>query len=915
MSSEHQGENPVGDGDEGRSDATIDAPNRVTPMMTQYLEIKRAHPDSLLFYRMGDFYELFFEDAKLASQALGIVLTKRGKHLGREIPMCGVPIERSDDYLQKLIASGYRVAVCEQTEHPSEARKRGAKSVVKRGVVRLVTPGTVTEERLLEPGRANLLVALVRQRDENESYSFGVAAVDISTGVFEVHVAEFGGLGSLLARLEPREIVASEMLLSDATLLGRLREGGAAITPLNDKAYVSLAAEKKLLDYYGLGTLEGLGLLSRLEINAAGLCLAYIGRTQLAAKPRLNRPCRVDSRITMEIDAATRINLELMRSQSGQRQGTLLSVLDRTVTSAGARTLADWLASPLRDVPKIAARHDAIAFLVDDPLLRAELRRRLREAPDMTRALGRLALDRGGPRDLAALRDGLLAAKQSGAVLAEKNTTQLLAEATEFLANFNTALPQLLAAALGNNLPLDRRTGNFVAAAFDLQLDEARTLRDESRRVIASLQGQYCERVEIRQLKIKHNNFLGYFVEVNQAQGDKLLKAPFNTDFIHRQTMADAMRFSTSELSQLESRINNAAEEALTIENQIFTKLVAQALEMSADLESCAKCLAELDALTALAEIASEADWTRPQVDNSLAFRIEAGRHPVVEAALRERGEPFVPNDCDLSGTPGGKNEENGGKLAVITGPNMAGKSTFLRQNALIAILAQIGSFVPAKMAHIGIVDRLFSRVGASDDLARGRSTFMVEMVETAAILNQATERSLVILDEIGRGTATYDGLSIAWAVMEHLHEVNRSRALFATHFHELTHLHQKLSRLHNLCMRVSDWREDVVFLHEVAPGSADRSYGVQVARLAGLPRTVVERARGILAELELNDRRTPVERLVADLPLFAISLQSESPVRRDALREALELIDPNDLSPRQALEALYNLKRVMSDD
>jgi DNA mismatch repair protein MutS len=499
----------------------------------------------------------------------------------------------------------------------------------------------------------------------------------------------------------------------------------------------------------------------------------------------------------------------------------------------------------------------------------------------------------------------LLTATHCGAALKTKNPPFLLEKAAEFLADLDTAFPQRLAAALGDDLPLDRRHGNFIAAAFDARLDEARALRDESRRIVASLQGRYCELAETRQLKIKHNNFLGYFIEVNQAQGERLLKPPHNATFIHRQTMADAMRFSTTELSQLESRIANAAEEALAIENQIFADLAAQALAMSAEIESAAKALAGLDVLTSLAEVATEADWSRPRVDNSLAFQIEAGRHPVVEAALKARGEPFVPNDCDLGGIFGGKSKETGGKLAVVTGPNMAGKSTFLRQNALIAILAQIGSFVPAKTAHIGVVDRLFSRVGASDDLARGRSTFMVEMVETAAILNQATEKSLVILDEIGRGTATYDGLSIAWAVMEHLHESNRARALFATHFHELTHLRQRLPRLINLCMRVTDWEGDVVFLHEVARGAADRSYGVQVAGLAGLPPAVVERARNILTELELNDCRTPIERLVADLPLFA------TPPRKDALREALAAIDPNDMTPRQALEALYALKKI----
>jgi DNA mismatch repair protein MutS len=888
------------------------ADTRVTPMMAQYLDIKRNHPDCLLFYRMGDFYELFFEDAKIASQTLGIVLTKRGKHLGEDIPMCGVPIERSDDYLHKLIASGHRVAVCEQTEDPAEARKRGGKSVVRRGVVRLVTPGTLTEERLLEPGRANLLVALVRQVDSDPKSLFGLAAVDISTGAFDVYVTELGALGALLARLEPREIVAPDPLLQDTILVGRLSECGAAITPLNELAFFGRAAEKRLLDYYHLGTLDGLGPLSRLEINAAGLCLAYIERTQFAAKPRLNRPTRVETRANLEIDAATRINLELVRSQSGERRGTLLWALDRTVTSAGARTLADWLAAPLRDIEKIALRQDSIAFFIDDPLLRADIRQTLRAAPDMTRALGRLALDRGGPRDMAALRDGVFAAKSCGALLVERNPPFLLANAAEFFGSVDISFSKKLAAALSDDLPLDRRNGDFIRSGHDGQLDETRALRDESRRVIASLQVRYCDQAEIRQLKIKHNNFLGYFIEVNQAHGERLLKPPMNATFIHRQTMADAMRFSTTELSHIESRIANAASEALAIETRIFADMTAQALEKSAEFDFIAKALAVLDALTSLAEVASEAGWRRPRVDNSLAFRIEAGRHPVVEAALRARGEPFVPNDCDLGGSLGGNSKDSGGKLAVVTGPNMAGKSTFLRQNALIAILAQAGSFVPANSAHIGVIDRLFSRVGASDDLARGRSTFMVEMVETAAILNQATEKSLVILDEIGRGTATYDGLSIAWAVMEHLHEVNRSRALFATHFHELTHLREKLARLVNLCMRVADWRGDVVFLHEVAQGAADRSYGVQVASLAGLPANVVERARSILAELESTDRRTPVERLVADLPLFAVSQQTPEPMRPDALRDALAAVDPDELTPRQALEALYALKGIM---
>ena len=889
-----------------------DAAERVTPMIAQYLEIKTANPHCLLFYRMGDFYELFFEDAEIASRALGIVLTKRGKHIGKDIPMCGVPIERSDDYLQRLIALGHRVAVCEQTEDPAEARKRGPKSVVRRDVVRLVTPGTLTEERLLDPGRANLFVSVARQRLSDSQWLFGLAAVDISTGSFDVYETDLVGLSALLARLEPREIVANDAVLSDEGVLRILRETGASIAPLGRALGEGTIAERRLLEFYGVATLDGFGPLTRAEVNAASVAVAYVERTQISSRPRLSRPGRAQDGTILEIDAATRANLELVRTLSGQRAGSLLGVLDRTTTPAGARMLADWLAAPLRDSAKIGARQDAVAFLVEDPLFRKDLRQSLKGVPDMTRALARLALERGGPRDLVAIRDGLLAARHCGVQLEAKTPPYLLAKAAAFQAGVDLTLPQNFNMALADELPLDRRDGNFIRFGFDPRLDEFRALRDESRRVVAALQGRYCEIAETRQLKIKHNNFLGYFIEVAQAQGERFLRPPFNAIFIHRQTMADAMRFSTTELAELEGKIASAADEALAIERSIFEQLSAQAQNRAAEIEAVAKALAAVDVLAGLAEIAADANWTRPKVDDSLAFEIIGGRHPVVEEALRTRGEAFVPNDCDLTGLIGKSVFDSGGRIAIVTGPNMAGKSTFLRQNALVAIMAQIGSFVPAKKAHIGVVDRLFSRVGASDDLARGRSTFMVEMVETAAILNQATDRSLVILDEIGRGTATYDGLSIAWAVMEHLHESNRARALFATHFHELTHLGQRLPRLVNLCMRVTDWNGEVVFLHEVARGAADRSYGVQVARLAGLPPNVVERARHILADLEQTDRRAPVERLVAALPLFARpEPRPVEPPKSDALQVFLETLNPDEMTPREALDALYALKKT----
>jgi DNA mismatch repair protein MutS len=880
---------------------------RVTPMMAQYIEIKAANPDSLLFYRMGDFYELFFDDAEIASRTLGIVLTRRGKHAGQDIPMCGVPVERADDYLQRLIAAGHRVAVCEQTEDPAEAKKRGAKSVVRRDVVRLVTPGTITEEALLEPSRANILLAVSRRRVSDNASCYGLAALDISTGRFLVSETDEAGLATEIARIEPREIILADAVHEDRRLENLWRDTRASVTPIAREGLDPASAERRIRDYFGVATLDAFGTFGRAEIAAAGLALLYIERTQLGARPPLQPPAHAGTSAALAIDAATRANLELTRTLSGERAGSLLAVIDRTVTPAGGRLLAERLAGPLTDPAAIGARQDAVALLVAEGDLRDGLRRGLKTAPDLARALTRLALGRGGPRDLAAIRDGLFAAFEVGASLLVWGTLPPeLAEAAGALARLDRALPEALAAALADDLPLLRRDGGYLRQGYDPALDELRVLQTDSRKVIAALQARYAAETGCRTLRIKHNHMLGYFVEVPQAMGEEFLRGPHKETFVHRQTMADAMRFSTVELGGLEARIASAADRALSIELKAFDDLTARAIQASSEITSAADALARIDVAAALAELAAEANWTRPLVDGSLAFRIEGGRHPVVEAALRRDGAAFIANDCDLSGE-----ERKGGRIALITGPNMGGKSTYLRQNALIVVLAQMGAFVPARGAHIGAVDRLFSRVGAADDLARGRSTFMVEMVETAAILNQATPRSLVILDEIGRGTATFDGLSIAWSAVEHLHGVNRCRALFATHFHELTRLSDRLDRLANATLKVAEWNGEVVFLHEVVPGVADRSYGIQVARLAGLPPAVVERARTILSELERGDRERPATR-IDDLPLFAAAPRPVPAVpKADALREAMLAIDPDEMTPREALEALYRLKKA----
>jgi DNA mismatch repair protein MutS len=890
-----------------------DEVGRVTPMMEQYIEIKAANPDCLLFYRMGDFYELFFDDAEIASRDLGIVLTKRGKHLGRDIPMCGVPIERADEYLHRLIAQGHRVAVCEQLEDPAEARKRGNKSVVRRDVVRLVTSGTLTEDSLLDAKRNNFLLAIARSRASATEDRFALAWIDISTSEFNVAECERGALAAAIARIEPGEIIVADAVYSDTELSPYLRSL-PAVTPLTRDVFDGATAERRLAAFFGVATTASFGAFSRIELTAAAAAVTYVERTQIGKRPPLSPPVREAAGAALAIDQATRANLELIRTLSGERRGSLLGTIDRTVTAAGSRLLAQRLAAPLTDPKEIAHRLDAVAAFVNDSAMRGDLRGTLKTVPDLARALARIVIGRGGPRDLAAIRDGICAAVDfSTRLSALADMPRDIADAIAALRRPDAAIATELARALADDLPAFRRDGGFVRAGYQAALDEARALRDESRRVIAALQVRYAETTGVKSLKIRHNNVLGYFVDVTAQHGEKLLTAPLNATFIHRQTLAGQVRFTTTELGQLEAKIANAADRALALEFEIFDALAARVTAASAAIKQAAEALAAVDAMTALAALAVERNYVRPVVDGSLTFSIEGGRHPVVEQALGVDGGPFVANDCDLSPPA----DAAAGKIWLVTGPNMAGKSTFLRQNALIAVLAQMGSFVPARAAHIGVVDRLFSRVGAADDLARGHSTFMVEMVETAAILNQAGERALVILDEIGRGTATFDGLSIAWATIEHLHESNRCRTLFATHFHEMTALAAKLKRLHNATMRVKEWHGDVVFLHEVVPGAADRSYGIQVAKLAGLPASVIERAKLVLAQIEAEDRTSPARKLIDDLPLFAAARPAPAAPQRDealaALVEALAALHPDEMSPREALEALYALKAQLA--
>ena len=902
--------------------------SEATPSMAQFLEIKAANPDSLLWYRMGDFYELFFEDAVVASAALGIVLTKRGRHQGVEIPMCGVPIHRADEYLQRLIRQGYRVAVCEQLEDPAEAKKRGSKAVVKRDVVRLVTPGTLTEDTLLDAKSRNYLTALFRAPGSGEvgalhlTAMYALASLDISTGEMETGEVTGPDLPGELVRLSPGEIITTDGVLADSELKRWIDIAGAATTPVPSASFDSLAGERGLKSQLGVTELGGFGGFSRSELAAVGALLRYIDLTQIGKKPVIRPPRRMGDGGVLVIDAASRSSLELTRSSSGDKAGSLLAAIDRTVTAAGARELSQRLASPLRDVAAIEHRLNAVSFLVAEAALRDALRERLRGAPDIARAVTRLAFGRGGPRDLGALRDGLEAAATCAGLINKAGAAMGLPQELErVVRNLSAANPDLsadLQAALADDLPHLKRDGGYVRTGYREALDAARRLKDDSRQVIATLEARYIEQTGVKTLKIRHNNILGYFIEVTALNAKALTTPPLNEFFRHRQSMANAMRFATVELSEIEGRIASAAERALALEDEVFHELTSAIAQSEQGLSAVAAALAEIDHLAALAELAVTENYVRPDISETGGFEIRGGRHPVVELALRQsKAGAFIENDCILgldAAKPTGFDEETTARIWLVTGPNMAGKSTFLRQNALFVVLAQMGSFVPARVARIGVVDRLFSRVGASDDLARGRSTFMVEMVETAGILNQATERSLVILDEIGRGTATFDGLSIAWATVEYLHDVAKCRALFATHYHEMTALAGRLKDVGNVTMDVKEWQDEIVFLHKVRPGAADRSYGIQVAKLAGIPQPVIERARQVLELLEKSDRRaTGAEKPLDDLPLFAAARPKSSAPKAgpSPVEEALAKLNPDELTPKAALEALYALKRL----
>ncbi|MEL7017896.1 MAG: DNA mismatch repair protein MutS [Pseudomonadota bacterium] len=914
-----------------------------TPMMTQYLSIKARVPDALLFYRMGDFYELFFDDAIIAARDLDITLTRRGQHQGDDIPMCGVPFHAYESYLSRLIRMDHTVAICEQMEAPEEAKKRGAKSVVARDIVRIVTPGTLTEDTLLDARRNNFIIALGLTQNGREG---ALACADVSTGEFFVRATSPETLDTDLSALVPSELILPDLDASanesdgDHTKSASVTKWLDAVQTLTHpvrqtrqptSSYSRARALEHLRAMTGIATLDGLGDFSRSAVIAMGGLLSYVALTQAGSLPKLQPPRFNPATDAVAIDPTTRTSLEIYQTQTGERRGSLIHSVDATVTGPGARLLARRLSAPLTNPITINGRLDEIDFFISTKTGRDEIRRLLKDTPDMARALSRLSLGRGGPRDLVAIRAGISAGRtlaQSLAALARDLSAHLtetlsatMVDLEDGSGNGFSSLLNQLNSALTDEVPMLARDGGFVRKGYDTGLDAVKSLRDDARRVIAGLENTYRADTGLKSLKVRQNNVLGFFIEVPTSQGDKLMAgqggSAANHAYIHRQTLASCVRFTTGELADLDTRISRAANEALAREQEIFDDLVARTLRHAQSLQTAAAALASLDVATANAHVAVNREFVRPQIDDSLTFTIVGGRHPVVEAALAKSSERFIANDCRLSEPPpANTNGDAAALLWLVTGPNMAGKSTFLRQNALIAILAQAGVFVPATSAHIGVADRIFSRVGASDDLARGRSTFMVEMIETAAILNQAGARSLVVMDEIGRGTATFDGLSIAWAALEYLHDHNRCRGLFATHYHELTQLEGQLARLRNVSMRVREWKNDVIFLHEVTPGAADRSYGVAVATLAGLPRSVTRRATKVLKQLE--DSRGGQQHIEA-LPLFAQAADGSeardadpAPTPSDPLRDELANLDPDQLAPRDALDALYKLKSLV---
>lgn len=855
----------------------------ITPMMKQYLDVKSSHKEAILFYRMGDFYEMFFEDALIASPVLGIALTKRGQHQGADIPMCGVPFHSSDSYIERLIEKGYKVAICEQMETPEEAKKRGYKSVVRREVIRIITPGTITEDSLLNNSSANFLLAIAGIKE-----NLALAWTDISTGEFYTCNSNLNSLNNDLSRINPKEILISDRLYKEETINNALADFRRIITIQANNLYDLKKAEHKIKQYYNVITSEAFGSYHPVELIACGAILEYVELTQKTTDVRINHPKHLNNSLFMSIDAATRRNLELFSNTSGEKHNSLLAVINKTKTSCGFRLLNQYLSAPLIDVESINNRLSLVDFFINNLELNLKITNLLSSFGDIERSLSRLYLNRGGPRDLQTIKQSLTVADQILACFTyfTGNLDEVLQKHLSNLHNFDNLRIEL-ESSLADELPSLARDGGFIKTNYNPKLDQLYELKNNSKNQLQLLKQKYVEQTGINSLKINYNNVLGYFIDITPQHVNKMN----NELFIHRQTLANSVRYTSIELRNLESEILNVSDNILKLELNLYQQLVNLVIGKADHLSLFAQTIAVIDVSCNFAQLAKQNNYCKPFLDNSVNFNIVEGRHPVIEHSLKNQKQEFVANDCHL---------ESNKNLWLITGPNMAGKSTFLRQNAIISILAQIGCYVPAKSAHLGIVDKIYSRVGAADDLARGRSTFMVEMVETANILNNSTNKSLIILDEIGRGTSTYDGVSIASACLEFIHDKLKCRALFATHYHELTALKDQLNSLVCYTMQIKEWQDKIIFLHKIIPGIADKSYGIHVASMAGLPREVILKAEAILVSLEKDHTKA----MHVDLKTTTIAT--------NPIIEELEKLDLDDLSPKQALEVLYNLKKMV---
>ncbi|HAG53094.1 MAG TPA: DNA mismatch repair protein MutS [Alphaproteobacteria bacterium] len=867
---------------------------KVTPMMKQYLELKAKYPKFLLFYRMGDFYELFQDDAKTAASVLGITLTQRRSSKDVDgVPMCGVPFHAAEGYIAKLVRNGFKVALCEQVESPAQAKKeRGASALVKRDVVRLFTAGTLTEESMLSPTENNYVLSVIKNMSE-----YVIAWLDISAGSFNYSKVAYDDISTEICRIAPSEIILSESL-AEKLVTDFPELDYNKFTEKYHDYFNHSRCEDLIKKTYKVDTLQGFGIADKGEVIACGTLLQYIAETQMRDVDNLSKPTELKSNAILHIDAQSRANLEIMRTTRGEIKGSLFDAINYTLTPFGNRKLQEFLATPLQDLNIINHRLDAVEELLKKLLVKQDLMSDLKLFGDFERSLSRIAYDRASPRDLLVIKNAAKLFNPLAEKLDELDGA-IFAQIANSLRGFEELEILLDKALLDEDLPLLARDGNFIKAGFCAEFDKYKSLSTNGLTMLRNLEAAEQEKLGISTLKVKYNKVWGYFIEVTKQYADKIPE-----HYIHRQTTTNAMRFTISELMDLEREISSSGSLSLERELQLFKLITDSVMGIHGKLMNAAGGLAELDVFCSSSTLAEKKNYVRPELTTGLDFDIKKGRHPVIEKTV----ENFIPNNAELTDS----------KLWLITGPNMAGKSTFLRQNAIIALLAHVGLFVPAESAKIGLVDRIFTRVGASDDLSKGQSTFMVEMVETANILNNATERSFVILDEIGRGTATFDGLSIAWGCVEHLVKKNKSRGLFATHYHELTVLQDSFDKIENHHVKVKEWDGEVVFLHEVGEGASPGSYGIHVAKIAGLPKTATNRAQKILATLEstkLIDANGKVSTADNSMDLFSMANFSEPEViiekdeKAERLKQVIADINVDDLTPREALDYLYSLK------